>query len=90
MIYRSKAAFKKFYDSQFNDDYPPRAIYEKSNLIKQNGEMIENIFMPALDGVQRFRYGNEYEVIEAAIDYGICAALSYIAKNADALGRIKR
>lgn len=89
MIYRNKAAFKKFYDSQFSDDYPPRSIYEESSLIKQNGEMIENIFMPALDGVQRFRYGNEYEVLEAAIDYGIYTALSYISKNAEALGRLK-
>ena len=82
MIYHNKADFIEFFDNNITTDLLLRKVYEDKNIVLESLRRMDDIYVPALYGVQRFGYGTERDVLLSVIDFGIYQGLTYISNKA--------
>lgn len=79
MIFRDKRRFKKWYD-QFILNSEDTVSYD-ADFIYATNYMVRNFYIPAMKNIEKFDYGEEYEVFESALRFGYFCSLYRAAKE---------
>lgn len=79
MSFRDKRRFKKWYD-QFILNSEDTLSYAADFLYAVD-YMVRNFYIPAMKNMEKFDYGEEYEVFESAIRFGYFCGLCRAAEE---------
>lgn len=81
MSFRDKRRFKKWYDQFILDSDLKSPVFYEANFLYAIDYMVRNFYIPAMKNIEKFAYGEEYEVFESAIRFGYFCGLCRAAEE---------